>query len=144
MFTLFQSSSKNSTKITFEDIQYALKHKSDFIIINTLSVTEQNCLILNTIPYDTEERVMNELLNNYTTKEKRIIIYGKNTNDDTVEKKQNQIRGLGFTEVYVYMGGMFEWMLLQDIYGHSEFPTTSKVLDILKYRGGSKFYNIVH
>jgi len=99
---------------------------------------------LNTIPYDTEERVMNELLNNYTTKEKRIIIYGKNTNDDTVEKKQNQIRGLGFTEVYVYMGGMFEWMLLQDIYGHSEFPTTSKVLDILKYRGGSKFYNIVH
>jgi hypothetical protein len=139
MFTLFQSTSKNSKKITFEDIQYAIKHKDDFIIINTLSVTEQNCLILNTIPYDTEERVMNELLNNYTTKEKRIIIYGKNTNDDTVEKKQNQIRGLGFTEVYVYMGGMFEWMLLQDIYGHSEFPTTSKVLDILKYRGKKIF-----
>jgi hypothetical protein len=139
MFTLFQSSSNNSKKITFEDIQYAIKHKDDFIIINTLSVTEQNCLILNTIPYDTEERVMNELLNNYTTKEKRIIIYGKNTNDDTVEKKQIQIRGLGFTEVYVYMGGMFEWMLLQDIYGHSEFPTTSKVLDILKYRGKKIF-----
>jgi hypothetical protein len=34
----------------------------------------------------------------------------------------------------MYLGGMFEWMLLQDIYGRDEFPTTSKVLDILKYK----------
>ncbi len=27
---------------------------------------------------------------------------------------------------------MFEWLLLQDIYGFESFPTTSKVLDILK------------
>ena len=29
---------------------------------------------------------------------------------------------------------MFEWLLLQDIYGNDNFPTTSKDLDILKYK----------
>jgi hypothetical protein len=29
---------------------------------------------------------------------------------------------------------MFEWLLLQDIYGAASFPTTSKELDILKYK----------
>ena len=29
---------------------------------------------------------------------------------------------------------MFEWLLLQDIYGYDNFPTTIKELDILKYR----------
>ena len=28
----------------------------------------------------------------------------------------------------------FEWILLQDIYGDENFPTTKKILDILKYR----------
>ena len=45
---------------------------------------------------------------------------------------QNQ--GLGFQNVYLYMGGMFEWLLLQDIYGIDEFPTTNKFLDILYYK----------
>jgi len=41
---------------------------------------------------------------------------------------------LGFNSVFVYTGGIFEWLLLQDIYGKDEFPTTSEELDILKYR----------
>jgi hypothetical protein len=32
------------------------------------------------------------------------------------------------------MGGLFEWLMLQDIYGSDEFPTTKKELDILKYK----------
>ena len=36
---------------------------------------------------------------------------------------------------------MFEWLLLQDIYGDDEFPTTTKELDILKYKGvPAKYY----
>jgi|UniRef100_A0A6C0JQS1 rhodanese-related sulfurtransferase len=122
-------------KITFEDLQYAIKNKDRFIIINTLAYNEQNCLIINTVPYQMEENTINEILNQYAYKDKIIIVYGKNTNDDTVEKKYKQLLSLGFTEVYIYLGGMFEWMLLQDIYGKEEFPTTSKVLDILKYKG---------
>jgi len=44
---------------------------------------------------------------------------------------------LGFNSVFVYTGGIFEWLLLQDIYGKDEFPTTSEELDILKYRATS-------
>jgi hypothetical protein len=39
--------------------------------------------------------------------------------------------------LYVYIGGLFEWLLLQDIYGDEEFPTTAKIIDILKYKGTS-------
>ena len=63
-----------------------------------------------------------------------IIIYGKNSNDEKIYKKYQQLLTLGFYNVYIYMGGMFEWLLLQDIYGSTEFPTTSKELDILKYK----------
>ena len=37
----------------------------------------------------------------------------------------------------MYTGGIFEWLLLQDIYGKDEFPTTSEELDILKYRAAT-------
>jgi len=61
-------------------------------------------------------------------------VYGKHANDDNAETKYNQLVEMGLREVYVYTGGLFEWMLLQDIYGQEEFPTTETVLDILKFR----------
>ena len=127
-------------KINFEDMQYSIKNKERYILINTLPVEEQDCLIINTVSYHMEERIINELLNQYVLKDKIIIVYGRNANDDTVEKKYRQLISLGFIEVYIYMGGMFEWMLLQDIYGKDEFQTTAKVLDILKFKGKRTIY----
>lgn len=121
-------------KISFEDIQYSIKRPTDFILINTLPVNEQECLIKTTIDYQTEERVINELITQYKFKEKKILIYGKNTCDNSVDKKVKQLTSIGFSDVYVYQGGLFEWLLLQDIYGVDEFPTTLKTLDILKYK----------
>jgi len=132
---LFQTSYK---KNNFEDIQYAIKKTNEYIIINTLPINEQDCLIKNTLPYEEEEKTINELLNNYDFNNKKIIIYGRNTNDETAEKKYNQLRTLGFSEIYLYSGGLFEWLLLQDIYGNVEFPTTKKILDILKYKASRK------
>ena len=128
---LFQTSYK---KINFEDIQYAIKKSTEYIIINTLPISEQDCLIKNTLHYEEEENTINEMLNNYDFNKKKIIIYGKNANDETSEKKYNQLRTLGFSEIYLYSAGLFEWLLLQDIYGNTEFPTTKKILDILKYK----------
>ena len=54
-------------------------------------------------------------------------------------KKYHQLTNLGFYEVYVYVGGLFEWLLLQDIFGEENFPTTTKELDILKYKAKSAF-----
>jgi len=128
---LFTSTPK---RVSFEDVQKALKTNS-YLLLNTLTENEQHCLIKNTISYTMEEKIINELLNQYQMKENVIIIYGKNTNDLSVEKKYKQLQVLGFIEIYIYWGGMFEWLLLQDIYGTDEFPTTSKVIDILNYKG---------
>ena len=110
-----------------------------YILINTLSIMEQECLIQYTLPYDLEERTINELLNAYDFTSKKIVIYGKNGMDASVEKKYGQLTGLGFTQVYIYPGGLFEWVLLQDIYGSDEFPTTKKVVDLLRFSGQPVF-----
>jgi hypothetical protein len=132
---LFQTSYK---KINFEDVQYAIKNINQYIIINTLPNTEQDCLIKHTLSYEHEESTINEMLGNYDFNKKKIIVYGKNSIDESAEKKYSQLKTLGFSELYLYSGGLFEWMLLQDIYGNTEFPTTKKVLDILKYKGTRK------
>jgi hypothetical protein len=68
----------------------------------------------------------------------RIVIYGMNSSDESIVAKYNQLNKLGFTNIYVYVGGLFEWLLLQDIYGDDMFKTTKKELDILKFKGKSK------
>ena len=125
-------------KIGFEDIQFVIKHKKrNYVLINTLTITEQNCLIPGTIAIKDEEAIINKYLN----KNIHIIIYGKNANDESIFKKYEQLLTLGFSSVFVYTGGLFEWLLLQDIYGKDEFPTTSDELDILKYRSESVLQN---
>lgn len=127
-------------KLSFEDVQFVIQYPDQYVIINTMSISEQDCLIKYTVPYQMEEKIINDLIINCDFR-KKIIIYGKNTNDDSVEKKYKQLRGFGFMDVYLYVGGMFEWMLLQDIYGKEEFPTTTKVLDILRYKPVRTFGN---
>lgn len=123
-------------KANYEDIQN-LNSYSETILINTLSVNEQNCLIANTINYNEEENIINALISNGNLN-KKIIIYGKNYTDYSMYKKYEQIKQLGFTNVYIYVGGLFEWLLLQDIYGTEVFPTTSNEKDFLKFKGQRK------
>lgn len=120
-------------KLSFEDIQFAIRNKEEFVIINTLPVTDQSCLIGNTISYVEEERILNNLITNNGLNQK-IIIYGRHNTDNTINTKYDQLMNLGFQMVYLYVGGMFEWLCLQDIYGKEEFPTTTRELDILKYK----------
>ena len=128
-------------KVNFEDIQFIIKNNDSHLLINTMSENSQNCLIVNTIPMDKEELVINKLLNNGDNKNIKIIIYGKNSNDETSIKKYEQLLDLGFTNIYIYSGGLFEWLLLQDIYGSELFPTTTKQNDLLKYKS-QKILNI--
>ena len=118
-------------KITFEDVRYAIEEK--YILINTLLNSEQELLIKNTITIKDETELLNKLLTNKKTNT-YIIIYGKNSHDNTIFIKYDQLIALGFTNVYIYIGGIFEWLLLQDIYGDMLFPTNIKILDILKFK----------
>lgn len=133
LFPFWNSNSEKIKKIGFEDMKYALENPTRFILINTLSNDDQDILIKTTIASDTEETVLNELLNDFQ-KDEPIIVYGRNACDNSVEKKYKQLINLGFDKVYMYVGGMFEWVLLQDVYGFAEFPTNRKVADILRYK----------
>ncbi len=123
---------QTTQKIGFEDIQIVIKNPETYLLINTLPESEQQCLILNTININQEETLINHHLK--TNKYIKIAIYGKNNVDETIFKKQQQLLTLGFTNIFVYVGGIFEWLILQDIYGAKEFPTTKKELDFLKYK----------
>lgn len=119
-------------KINYEDMQTVTKNPEIYLIINTLSPSDQKCLIVNTTVAEEEEILINKYLKE--NKSIRIIVYGKNCNDDSVQKKYQQLLTLGFYNIFVYTGGMFEWLLLQDIYDKDLFPTTKKELDLLKYK----------
>jgi len=127
-------------KINFEDVQYIIQHPEIHLLINTLNETEQHCLLINTINANQEVEIINSFLKN-GNKNIKIIVYGKNCNDEKIYTKYNQLKSLGFYNVYIYTGGLFEWLMLQDIYGDKDFPTTKKEIDILKYKP-SKILNI--
>lgn len=119
--------------INFEDLQFAMNDQDKSLIINTLDAHQQSCLIAGTLTIDSEIEVLNVQLKKNT--DIRIIIYGMNSTDITCQKKYDQLIKLGFYNVYIYAGGMFEWLLLQDIYGTELFPTTATKVDLLKYKG---------
>ena len=127
-------------KINFESMQAIVNNnttKGKFIIINTMDHNNQECVIKNTVSPNKEIELLNEYLKNdlYIN----IVIYGENCSDIKIIDKYNQLYKLGFKNLYVYIGGLFEWLLLQDIYGDDEFPTNIKIVDILKYKGKSIF-----
>ena len=126
------SADRGSRKINFEDMQWVIQNQPT-LIISTLSPNKQGCLIAGTIPVGEETSAINQYLQKNIGI--RIIIYGENASDDTICTKYNQLTGLGFSNVYVYPGGLFEWLLLQDIYSDGLFRTVGTETDLLKYKG---------
>jgi 23S rRNA pseudoU1915 N3-methylase RlmH len=121
------------SKVNYEDVQFILRNPEGHLLINTLSESEQDCIIAQTISAKREEEIVNNCIQR-GKKDIKVVIYGKNCNDEKIYSKYNQMLSLGFYNVFVYAGGMFEWLMLQDIYGENDFPTTKKQLDILKYK----------
>jgi len=125
-------SNKPNNRVGFDDVLYAIQNNDRHILLNTLPSVEQQCLISGTIAMENEESMMNSLIKNNRHMQ-IILLYGKNACDTTPDEKYTQLTKLGFTEVYIYNGGLFEWLLLQDIYGN-EFKTTSNIRDPIQYR----------
>lgn len=136
IYNLFMGNERSIKKVNFEDIQQIWKNNQPILLINTLSDSEQNCLIKRTVSVKDEVRLINEYIRKPSIK---IIVYGKNTSEISPYKKIDQLTSLGFYNVFLYPGGLFEWLCLQDIYGYEEFPTTTNELDLLKFKPISAF-----
>ena len=123
-------------KVSYEDIQMVVYRNSHVqhstLLINTLPPSLQHCLIKTTLDIRFEERIVNALI--HKSPDIMIIVYGKNSNDITILHKYDQLVKLGFTNVHIYTGGIFEWMLLHEIYGKELFKITKYEIDILRYR----------
>ncbi len=119
-------------------MKYFINNNETSIIINTLSENEQNCLIKNTTIASEEVNIINNNIDNNLNM--NVIIYGKNCLDKTIYNKYNQLQKHCCKNLYIYPGGLFEWLCLQDIFGNEEFSTTSCELDILKYKPKSFFH----
>ncbi len=123
-------------KVSYEDLQmvvYRNMHvQHSTLIINTLPESLQHCLIKTTLDIRFEERIVNAFI--HKKPDIMIIVYGKNSNDITILHKYEQLVKLGFTNVHIYTGGIFEWLLLYEIYGKDLFKITKYEIDILRYR----------
>lgn len=124
----------NFTHINYQELQS--KIGITLILLNTLSEDEQKYLIKGTLNAVYEMGIMNDHLKK--NKNIEIIIYGKDHYDTSVIKKYNQLKKLGFKNVSIYFGGLFEWALLQEIYGSSNFQTDGQIKDPLQI---SKYKN---
>jgi hypothetical protein len=142
----------SSDRINFEDVQSVIAnrgggisiagtsaaHTVTYLIISTLKSEFLNCVISGTVPAAQEEARINDILSGNTVNGDTItiIVYGLHATDETAYAKYEQLLKHGITRVCVYVGGMFEWLLLQDVYGADLFPTSGKkeAADIIKYR----------
>ena len=133
---IFGFSSTPIIRVNFEDVQYVSRQSNECVLINTLPDNEQDCLIRNTTNSRSEEDTVNRLMETAKSlMDTWIIVYGRNGSDLSVERKATQLQSIGFSRIAIYSGGMLEWLLLQDIYGSAEFPTTMAMIDILRYKG---------
>jgi hypothetical protein len=104
-------------------VNYESVKQTNVVLIHIMEES-QRLLIAGSLTALMETERVNDLMSNHEY-ETKIIVYGKNDHDyDSLLNKQKQLKSLGFKNVYIYLGGMFEWLLLQDVYGVKEFPTT--------------------
>jgi len=94
-------------------IQQSLPGK--YILITTITDNLKTVpLIKGTLTAHEEETKINQIINHNDTT--NIVIYGRNNQDMSVITKYKQLLKLGITNVYVYIGGLFEWLLLNKCY----------------------------
>lgn len=97
------------------------------ILLNTLDENKQHYLIKNTLSIQEEVKT----INNYLNKDKNIfiVIYGLDYRDLSIIKKYNQLKKIGFKNVSIYFGGIFEWSLLNITYDECSFPLTNTIIN---------------
>ena len=75
----------STRKVNFEDVQYSMKNKNKFLLINTLNTSRQDVLIKNTVSVNKEEELINQLIK--SNQNINIIVYDENANAPNLMKK---------------------------------------------------------
>lgn len=120
--------------IGFEDMLSLLR--SNVVLLNTMARGDQACLIRGTLHADDEESAMNAMLTSTDplVTDRWVVVYGRHTLDPKPMEKARTLRLMGLSRLLVYRGGLFEWLLLQEVFGQDQFPTQGACPDLLAYR----------
>ncbi len=135
MFTSMGTSQSSINYANYCDIQNAVR--SGKTVVHIMDVSDETILIKGTLTAYQEVEKINLWISNGAF-DNEIYIYGySNADFNKLLQRHKQLLGLGFHKVYIYFGGMFEWLLLRDVYGATEFPLDGLIkgamVDILKY-----------
>lgn len=104
-------------KVSACDIKYIQeKCSNDYIFITTITNNNTPPLIKGTVLPRDEEAIINKMIRDKNSATKGIIIYGKNSQDISVINKYKQLIQFNIGDVYIYTGGLFEWLLLNKKY----------------------------
>lgn len=120
---------KESTPVEKAPFESVLALGRTGVLISVFDEDDQNLLIVGTVSCAKEVEAVERAIAAKTS----ILVYGRNWHDERVYAKYAQIKKLGGL-VKVYLGGLFEWILLNEIYGNDRFPLTAKVVDLYQYR----------
>ncbi len=130
--------SKQSDYVNCSFVHNAVLSSNPTILIHAMKIEDEHILIHKTLTATEEVDKINLLISEHNF-EQNIIIYGYSHMDlQALLLKKQKLHAYGFDNVFIYLGGMFEWLLLRDVYGEIEFPVDglakgSVFLDILKY-----------
>jgi hypothetical protein len=113
---------QQAVKVITKSPPHQLPQNPNTILINTFTPVQQqqHGLIRGTTLADKEEQMVQSALERDLSI--TILVYGHNALDPLPYRQADKLRNLGFANVYVYVGGMFEWLLLCDLYGPDQYP----------------------
>jgi len=109
---------------------YITDNSAKVILLASPLVDAKMWRIDGTLTPETEEREINRIIQNYSscgkTPEEKFVYYGLNSVDKSPDEQAANLATHGI-EASVYRGGMFEWLLLREVFGADNYPVCSNV-----------------
>ena len=107
-------SSANS--VSYKDVKkYTDMNSNNYVLVSTLADDRQHCLIPGTLPSHDEVARITAIIKEKRQRDMIVHIYGENYADNKIMIQYKKLVSIGFKNVYIYPGGMFEWLCLQEI-----------------------------
>lgn len=107
---------------------YITDNSAKVILLATPQVDAKMWRIDRTLTPEMEEREINRIIQKYSSSgkapEEKIVYYGLNSVDRSPDEQAAKLASHGI-EASVYRGGVFEWLLLREVFGTDNYPVCS-------------------
>jgi hypothetical protein len=106
---------------------YISDSATEIILLATPEVDTKGWRIAGTLPPETEEREVNRVIQAFNASginpKEKIVYYGLNAVDKSPDQQVAKLASHGIAGS-VYRGGMFEWLLLREVFGADAYAVS--------------------